>query len=304
LAIEAIDHRAGSNGRAPSVYYDELIPRGVVSPPTVVMIHGGSHTGLCYLRTVDGRPGWAYVFARAGYRVIVPDWPGSGRSAAVPLDRLNADCVVDGLGHLISGLDGRVTLLTHSMGGALGWPLAERHRDQIERIVAVAPGPPGNIQPEPTILRETADEVELQTGTLRYRLNLNEWHQNDRDFVERKLVGASRFFPRHLLDAYAASLIATAPRLLYQRRNVHGSQIKVRDPKHLAGLPILIVTGDQDIDHTREIDGAIADWLTVAGARAEFLWLPDAGITGNGHMLMLESNSDAIAGRILAWLAK
>src|SRR5271154_2387308 len=120
-----LQHRAGVTDAAPSVYYDIIEPAAGDAEKTVVMIHGGSHSGSCYLRTVDGRPGWAYLFARRGYRAVVPDWPGTGRSAAVPLERLTADVVVEGLGHLLAGLGGRVILLTHSMGSALGWRVTE-----------------------------------------------------------------------------------------------------------------------------------------------------------------------------------
>ena len=43
------------------------------------------------------------------------------------------------------------------------------------------------------------------------------------------------------------------------------------------------------------MDEAIADWLNANGAKADFIYLGDLGITGNGHMLMLERNSDALA---------
>ncbi|OJX31550.1 MAG: hypothetical protein BGO74_06365 [Burkholderiales bacterium 68-12] len=39
-----------------------------------------------------------------------------------------------------------------------------------------------------------------------------------------------------------------------------------------------------------------------AGARAEFIPLGDRGIQGNGHMMMMESNSDQLAAGIAAWL--
>ena len=41
---------------------------------------------------------------------------------------------------------------------------------------------------------------------------------------------------------------------------------------------------------------------TRNGAKADFCFLADRGIVGNGHMLMLEDNSDEIAGIILDWL--
>ena len=43
-------------------------------------------------------------------------------------------------------------------------------------------------------------------------------------------------------------------------------------------------------------------WLNANGAKADFCFLAARGIVGNGHMLMLETNSDAIARIILDWL--
>ena len=40
----------------------------------------------------------------------------------------------------------------------------------------------------------------------------------------------------------------------------------------------------------------IVTWLNGNGAKADFCFLADRGIVGNGHMLMLEDNSDEIAG--------
>ena len=65
----------------PVTYFDVIEPAGGRSgKPPLFLIHGGAHTGACYLVTPDGRPGWAHAFAQAGYRVVIPDWPGSGRS--------------------------------------------------------------------------------------------------------------------------------------------------------------------------------------------------------------------------------
>jgi len=62
------------------------------------------------------------------------------------------------------------------------------------------------------------------------------------------------------------------------------------------------MTGTADIDHPRELDGAIVEWLNQNGAKADFLHLGDHGIEGNGHMMMLEKNSDALAGQVLSWI--
>ena len=57
----------------------------------------------------------------------------------------------------------------------------------------------------------------------------------------------------------------------------------------------------EDLDHPREEDEGIVTWLNENGAKAEFIWLADRGITGNGHMMMLEENSDEIADLMLDW---
>ncbi len=111
-----------------------------------MMLHGGGHTGACWQVTADGRPGWAYRFAARGYDVIVPDWPGHGRSGAQDSDTLSAEFVCQGFTDLISGLDTPVTLITHSMSGAFGWRIAELAGDRVPTVIGVAPSAPGDIQ--------------------------------------------------------------------------------------------------------------------------------------------------------------
>jgi pimeloyl-ACP methyl ester carboxylesterase len=44
--------------------------------------------------------------------------------------------------------------------------------------------------------------------------------------------------------------------------------------------------------------------LRAAGARADVLDLPAAGVRGNSHNPMMDLNSDLVAERVLAWLAE
>lgn len=294
-------HRTGFVGSS-AVYYEEFAPLESRARATVVMIHGGAHSGSCFQRTACGEPGWAYRFAERGYRVIVPDWPGIARSGYVAPEALSGEAVVRGLGTLVESLDTPVTLLTHSMSGCYGWSLLERYRERIARVIGVAPSPPGNIQREPEIVRETDDEIEVQSRELRVRVPKRSPFIPDRAFVEKKLVGESRFFPRQLLAEYTASLIPIPQRLLAERQNIRGTQLRIGDPRRLAGKPVFVITGTEDVDHRRSIDEPIVTWLNESGARAEFCYLGDVGIAGNGHMLMLEENSNQIADVILDWL--
>jgi hypothetical protein len=63
----------------------------------------------------------------------------------------------------------------------------------------------------------------------------------------------------------------------------------------------LVLTSTEDADHLRMIDAGIVTFLNENGAKAD-IYLGDRGIVGNGHRMMMEKNSDAIAQLILSWL--
>jgi pimeloyl-ACP methyl ester carboxylesterase len=290
-----------------TVYTDRLLPDLARGKLPVVMIHGGGHSGACYLLTADNRPGWAYRFADAGYPVWLPDWPGCGRSGDVPFADLTGERLCAALGTVIAEAaaaspNGRVVLMTHSMSGALGWKLVEQNRSLIERVVAVAPGPPGNIQPEANVIEETDDEVVVESFGMTRRLSRDRVYAGGIEFVRHKLIGKSTRFPEDARELYAGQVAGVPPRLLMERQNIGGSQLKIENLSAFDGLKVLVFTGELDTDHPKDIDSAVVDWLIDAGAQAEFWWLPDHGITGNGHMLMMENNSDDLADMIIGWV--
>lgn len=299
----ALRHNCGFTDGPVVTFWEQLRGQETAGRPTIVMIHGGSHTGTCWMVTADGRPGWATDFAERGFPVVVADWPGVGRSGAVSPDLITGQMVCAGLGDVVAGIVGPVVLLTHSMGGGWGWVVADQHRDKLVAILAIAPGPPGNMQPEPQVLSRLEYEIVVQVPHRRVTLPLSGLVTNDDAFVDQKLIGTGTRFPAAFRNRYAASLVGTASRLVRQRMNVDGSQVRVAEPARFRDLPVLVVTGSDDLEHPREADAAIVDWLRGHGAEAEFAWLPDHGIAGNGHMMMLETNSREIAGVLCDWLA-
>ena len=75
----------------------------------------------------------------------------------------------------------------------------------------------------------------------------------------------------------------------------------------IKGSPILIVIGDNAKDHPRwsKIRAGSVDYaeaFKAAGGDVTVVDLPDAGIKGNSHMMMMDKNSDQIAGLIQKWL--
>src|SRR5438093_1576378 len=77
-----------------AMYVEVMVPRQIRSPYPIVFLHGAGQTGVDWLQTPDGRPGWAYNFLDMGYVVYLQDFPARGRSQYVPGvdgtgDRLN-----------------------------------------------------------------------------------------------------------------------------------------------------------------------------------------------------------------------
>jgi hypothetical protein len=69
---------------------------------------------------------------------------------------------------------------------------------------------------------------------------------------------------------------------------------------NLKGIPIMILTSEAGFHATSDHCNSL--FLKQAGADNDFIRLPDIGIHGNSHYLMLEKNSMEIAGVVAVWL--
>lgn len=82
----------------------------------------------------------------------------------------------------------------------------------------------------------------------------------------------------------------------------------------LCKIPVLLVFGDNIAAETgvpghnwkAAYDGwnSLIQRLKKAGGKADTFFLPQMGIRGNSHMLMMDTNNQEIADYIMAWLAK
>lgn len=282
------------------VYVDHL-PGNLAAgrKPPVLMLHGGFHTGAAFLSTPDRRPGWAPFFAARGHDVYVPDWPGHGRSPArVPLATLSTRDAAEALATLVQEV-GPAIVLAHSAAGPMAWWMAEQCPEGVLAVVGIAPGPPANIQKvlpdDPAAVEALKSDAEA--GCPVYA-SLERPTQVEMAFV-REFWANSPQFPQQAVEAYARSIVPESARILNERFNIGGAGLRVERPEVVARRPILIVTGECDPRHPRAVDARLADYL-----HADFLWLPDAGCRGNGHMLMSEASSDEVAGLICDWLGR
>jgi pimeloyl-ACP methyl ester carboxylesterase len=279
--------------------YVDHIPAGpsAVARAPIVMLHGAFHTGSAYLTTPDGRKGWAPYFASRGHDVYVVDWPGHGRSPSnANFATLSTEKIARSVAVLVDEV-GPAIILAHSAGGPVAWWIADNFPDKVTAIVGIAPGPPANIQ---KVLPEDQASIEAlrfdQSVGCPVYSTLDKPAYVNLNFIRNFWANGARF-PADAVDAYAKSIVAESAKVLNERFNIGGEGIKLSGPEVVSRRPILIVTGDSDLRHPKEVDGAVAQYFG-----AESLWLADKGIIGNGHMLMIEDNSEEIAALIAAWL--
>ncbi len=331
------------NGRpvmSGQIYAEYQIPRAQTHPYPIVMVHGAIQTGTNFTGTPDGREGWAQFFLRQGYAVYVVDQPGRARSSYQPdlngpqqtPDLLNTqrrftaprefnlwpqaklhtqwpgtgmrgDPVFDqffasqvpyvqaaGVTQLMNR-DALVALLekigpaivmTHSQSGAYGWPVADARPDLVKAIIAVEPsGPP-------------VRDVETIGAP---------------DYFKESAVATRPWGLGAIPLGYVPAARGPNELQFEQQEKADGPDLvrcwlQKAPARQLPNLkmPIVIINGEASFH--APFEHCTVKYLEQAGVRADWMDLGKAGIHGNGHMIMLEKNSDEVARVIADWLDK
>ncbi|HEX4643887.1 MAG TPA: alpha/beta hydrolase [Candidatus Acidoferrales bacterium] len=323
------------------IYAEFQIPVHQTHRFPIVFIHGGAQTGTNFTGTPDGREGWAQFFLRRGYAVYIVDQAGRGRSAYAsdvygPQTMTNLDFVQQRFtaienfnrwpqAHLhtqwpgkgtpgdpifdefyasqvqamvsyplqqqftsegilaLLGKIGPAILLTHSQSGATGWPVADAQPDRVKAVIAVEPsGPPfynvDNV-PAPEWFRDAADQQRpwgITAGPLTYSPPASS--PSDLAIVRQDQPDSP--------DVSRCWLQKEPARQLPQLRKV----------------PILVVTSESS--YHSGYDHCTVKYLEQAGVHVTWIKLADAGIHGNGHMMMLEKNNQEVAAVMARWVEK
>lgn len=105
--------------------------------PIVVWLHGSGPGASGYSNFKGNYP----VFEQAGYRNIIVDLPGFGRSDKPADAQYHLDFFITHLHALLDslGID-RCTLLGNSLGGAIALGTALAHPERIDKLILLAPG--------------------------------------------------------------------------------------------------------------------------------------------------------------------
>ena len=101
-----------------------------------VLVHGAYHGGWCWDRL-------APLLRDAGADVLAPDLPGHGQDKTVS-GELSLSCYADHIAEVCRDAGGEVTLVGHSMAGAVIAEVAERVPDLVSRLVYLTAYMPGN----------------------------------------------------------------------------------------------------------------------------------------------------------------
>ena len=170
---------------------------------------------------------------------------------------------------------GPCVLLVHSQAGLFGWLIADARPGRVKGIVALEPsGPPFK---DPTGKPGAADRGFGRTGEpLTYDPPVT-------DAAPLRFTEAEAAEGPDFAKCWAQ---AGAPRRLV----------------HLADVPTVIVTAEAS--YHAAFDHCTVNYLRQAGVAADFIRLEEAGLHGNGHMMMVEKNSDDIAALVDDWLGR
>ena len=326
---------------AGQMFVEYRAPAQITQPYPIVLVHGTAQTGTNFLGTPDGRPGWADRFAAKGFATYVIDQVGRGRAggdaeaygpyARLPVEdletvftgqerstlypqaklhtqwpgepgvrgnaafdqfylsqvpyiasALKSEELVDPA--LIALLEkiGPAILLTHSQAGVFGWAVSDQRPDLVKAHVAVEPNGP------------TFYDIRFKGGT--------DWYERVSEARARP-YGITRV-PLHFEPPVSSPADLT---VVQADTPARPDQIRcwlqaapARTLPNLAKVPAVIVTAEASFRAT--MDDCTAAFLTQAGAKPDRLALAEHGIRGNGHMMMLESNSDQVADAIIGWI--
>lgn len=269
------------------------------------MLPGLFHSGVCYLQTPDNRKGWAKLLSESGYRVLVSDLPGTGRSGYIPQDKIDGEFLINGYKDLIEELESEeIILFTHSLTGPHGFKLAEILPRNIRALVSVEPGLIGNIQEPIEPIEETEKYVKAEAKGFTFELDFEtRLFTADQRFVDRLTKDYTKNFPKDQksIDQYTSSMQSGSSRLMYERLNINNSQVSINDFSKLEQVRLLIVTGSEDPVHI-DTDQQITKYLRKQEVEVDHFHLEEQGITGNGHMMMLEKNNKEVLDFIRGWL--
>jgi pimeloyl-ACP methyl ester carboxylesterase len=256
----------------------------------LILVHGSGHSGKTYEETPDGRMGWAEYFVRRGISTYVVDHAGRARSGfdPTPSNRAKAEGKADAV-PVFSKFTNEAAWTAFRIGPKpfVAYENTRFPVDAQEQYFA---------QIVPNTETSYADSGRATVDGLAVLL--------DR-------IGPSVVFVHSQSGAYGISTALARPSLVRALVSVEPRSCAVSEGDRAAfvRIPFLTVFGDFFGATSGDWPARMAECIDTvkrtkaAGGTGENIYLPEAGVRGNSHMLMLDTNNLEVADIILRWLA-
>jgi len=281
----------GGTIRSGQMYVQFRIPVKSNGVP-VIMVHGANHSGVTYETTPDGREGWATYFVRNGFPVYVIDQAGRGRSGYNPtaINRAKAKGDISAM-PTIPIATREAAWLSYRLGPRYPEFWADSRFPQAaldDYFSQAAPMADGTL-PGP-----------FGGQTIGGLLMLLE------------KIGPAVVLVHSQSGGYGLNLARAKPDLVRALVSVEGDCVPMSGDdltKVFNRVPLLSVFADHTFGNTgrngddrRNGCSDSVSKITAKGGPAKFMLLPELGIKGNSHMMMLEDNNLQIADLIMEWI--
>ncbi len=267
-----------------NVYATYQYPADQKYPYPIIFNSGGGHTARVYDTTADRLDGWLTLFLREGFATYGVDRVNTGRSGT-DICKINAVR----LGRApVSELPAINRYAFESSWVTFRWGprFGEPYPDTQFPVEAA-----DNYYPQTVSTYRDPDETKKTVAALAALLDkvgpsiVQTWSSSG-------LYGYLTAIERP--DAVKAILAVETSVGAFD--NIPADKLQI-----LARVPILIVIGDRANDRV-ESSRAFEKKMKGLGADVTIDVLPEAGIKGNGHTLMLERNNKEIMLRMIGWL--
>jgi pimeloyl-ACP methyl ester carboxylesterase len=258
----------------------------------VVLVHGANHSGVTYETTPDGREGWATYFTRNGFPTYVVDQAGRGRSGFNPTAINRAKATGD----------------TSAMPSI---PIASREAAWASYRL----GPkypdfwPDSRFPQAALDHYFSQAAPMGDGTLPGEFG----SQTVAGLIALlEKIGPAVVLVHSQSGSYGLAVARAKPELVRALVSVEGDCVPMSDAdaaKTFNRVPLLAVWADHTFgnkarngDERRNGCSGSVSKIAATGGPARFMLLPDLGIRGNSHMMMVENNNLQIADLIMEWI--
>jgi pimeloyl-ACP methyl ester carboxylesterase len=245
--------------------YMDVAPAGQPNGRTVVLLHGMNFGGFYFSGPIE-------ALRQAGFRIVVPDQIGFGRSSKPIIPYNFHDMALNTLKLLRSLGIAKAVIVGHSMGGMLTARFAASYPDMTER--AVIYNPIGLTDPRYQTPWHSADEAYKRTMSMTHDQLYQAFYANIRRYFPTPGAWKPEY-EKYVRILYAPTLSGDWPRLAMVRSIYQ--QITYLDPVYYDWAKIkartLVLGGDNDTLNFPELAKHIAD----TAPKGELVLLPNLG---------------------------